>query len=187
VPKANEPKLDSKRIVSIGRLVAVKRHDLLIEAFALSGLADLGWELSIYGDGPLAGQLKTQIAGYGLTQSVFLQGVTDDVSEALSGAYMFVTCSEMEGFGLAVAEALNCGVPVIGDATCTGVRRLVTHERTGLLVSAERKVEGFARAMKKLSSAPLLVQEMSRSALSAPRGMSLDEYARRWKEEMIES
>ncbi len=102
-------------VVVVARLTAQKRLHLLVEA--VSELARQGREvpLTIAGDGPEAGRLEARIAELGLARQARLVGplTPDGVATLLGGADCFVLPAVAEGYGMAAAEAMVCGVPLV--------------------------------------------------------------------------
>lgn len=82
-----------------------------------SELKPAGWELVIAGDdeGGHASEVETAIRNAGLQQSCRLIGPVGDEEKwaCYAAADLFVLPSYSENFGLVVAEALGCGVPVV--------------------------------------------------------------------------
>jgi glycosyltransferase involved in cell wall biosynthesis len=64
---------------------------------------------------------------------VRLLGRVGDAARVLASLDVFVSASRTEAFGMAMAEALACGVPVVATAT-EGAREIVEDGRTGLIV-----------------------------------------------------
>jgi len=95
-------------IVAAGRLVPVKRFDLLIDAVA--GLP--GALLLIAGSGTLHSALEAQ-ASRNAPQRVRLLGQRDDVPDLLGAADLCVISSEREGFSHVMAESLLAHTPVV--------------------------------------------------------------------------
>lgn len=122
-------------IVTCGRLVKQKNHELLIDAFS-EVVKDYPYvTLNIYGDGPLRGKLQEQINRLGLNKKIFLMGATDNVGKALQTADIFVLSSDYEGMPNALMEAMAVGVPCIStNCPCGGPRELFGADSTKKLV-----------------------------------------------------
>lgn len=105
------------RILSVGSLSPRKRHDLLIDA--LAGMADLPWALDIAGadlGGGHRDALQRMIHDAALTHRISLLGAltAEELAAAYHKADLFILASAFEGFGMAFAEAVARGLPVIG-------------------------------------------------------------------------
>jgi len=101
-------------ILSVGSLTPRKGHDLLISA--LAGLADLRWRARIVGAAPdptTAAALAAQIAAAGLEGRIALAGPVADIAAEYAAADLFALASRHEGYGMAYAEALAHGLPVV--------------------------------------------------------------------------
>lgn len=163
-------------VLAVGRLAAVKRHALLIEAWGRIIDRFPGWRLQIYGEGPLRAELEAQIAAQELGGSVQLMGHTTDIGAAYLGAALLAHPAEYEGFPLAVTEALAAGLPVLGFDDCSGLNRLVVDGVNGRLVpgagGGERRTAGFAAAL-----ADLMADAGARASLSAAAPATMAPYA----------
>jgi glycosyltransferase involved in cell wall biosynthesis len=106
------------RLLSVGAVVPRKGFDILVAA--LAPIAELPWRLTIAGDltrDPVtAARLEADIKEHRLAGRVDLLGsVSQEQLGALySSADMFVLASHFEGYGMAYAEAMAHGLPVIG-------------------------------------------------------------------------
>jgi glycosyltransferase involved in cell wall biosynthesis len=164
-------------VLAVGRLAAVKRHGLLIEAWRRIVERFPEWELRIFGEGPLRETLETQVAEAGLEGSVRLMGHTSDIAQEYLAASILAHPAEFEGFPLAVTEALAAGLPVVGFDDCSGLNRLVADGVNGQLVPAaglgpEKRTQAFADAL-----AALMADTEARRALSAGAPGSVAQYA----------
>jgi glycosyltransferase involved in cell wall biosynthesis len=128
------------RLLSVGTPVPRKGHDVLLDA--LHGLGDAAgadWTLSIVGDPTRdpahARLLAERAAAPGLAGRVCIEGALDAAAlDALwARADVFVLASRHEGWGMAYAEALARGLPVIG--TTAGAIPEVVPAAAGWLVA----------------------------------------------------
>ncbi len=145
-------------ILAVGRLVPVKGHEILIDAFARIAGDFPDWSLEIYGQGPDRAALQSRIETAGLSRRVRLMGTTRDIQKHYARAALLAHPSWIEGFSLVAGEALAAGLPVIGFADCPGVNDLVRDGENGVLVpgsgSHSGRVHGLAVALSSLMSAP---------------------------------
>lgn len=137
-------------IISIGRLTNVKNHESLLRAFSEVAGDFPEWTVRIYGRGPLEQHLRSLIEQLGLSARVFLMGQSTNVWRHLLEAEILALPSLYEGFPLTVGEAFASGLPVVGYADCSGLRDLVEHEVTGLLIDPADKVRNFAAGLRRL-------------------------------------
>jgi glycosyltransferase involved in cell wall biosynthesis len=106
------------RLLSVGAIVPRKGFDVLIAALAM--LAELPWRLTIAGDRGrdpnAAAQLDADIARFKLGARIAVLGAvsSDRLAELYAGADVFTLASRFEGYGMAFAEAIAHGLPVIG-------------------------------------------------------------------------
>lgn len=137
------------RLVSVGAVVPRKGFDLLVEA--LARLRELPWHLTIAGDRTrdpdAAARLDALIAQHGLQDRVAMAGAVsaERISALLSGADLFVLASHYEGYGMAYAEAIAHGLPVIG--TTAGAVPETVPGGAGILVPPG-DVEALAPALR---------------------------------------
>ncbi len=134
----------------VGRLDYEKGTDVLLSAASHLAARGSPIHLVIAGDGPQRRQVENFIAhGEGGRQCRYL-GHVQDVRGVLSAADLLVMPSRWEGFGLAAAEAMACGLAVIASDV-PALRELVTQGRTGLLVEPGEVVP-LAEAIVHLSA-----------------------------------
>jgi glycosyltransferase involved in cell wall biosynthesis len=110
LPVAGERPL---RVVSIGRLVPQKGHDVLIRAISQARRAGTDVTLSIVGEGPERSRLDALVRDLGLAAVVELQEPVVDVRPRLRDADLFALASRWEGQSNAVLEAMASGLPVL--------------------------------------------------------------------------
>ena len=106
----------SEIFFSLGRLHEIKGFDIIISAFDLYLKKDVDAKLIIAGgDNGVLNDLLKMIKKLGIENSVFLIGPINfnEKKILLNNCDFFVLASHFESFGIVVAEALACGLPVI--------------------------------------------------------------------------
>jgi glycosyltransferase involved in cell wall biosynthesis len=107
---------DSRQIVVVNRLVPYKRVDLAIRALAKLDGDAADANLVIVGQGPEQPALAALAEELGVADRVRFAGFVRrhrDVLALVAGADAFVSGSEIEGFGIAVIEAMALGTPYV--------------------------------------------------------------------------
>jgi alpha-1,6-mannosyltransferase len=97
-------------LVAVGRFAVDKRWDVLLDAFARVR-ASRAAVLVLFGDGPERGRLEARAP-----PGVYFAGFEPDrakLARALASADLLVHASPYETFGLGVAEAVACGLPIV--------------------------------------------------------------------------
>jgi glycosyltransferase involved in cell wall biosynthesis len=112
------PELQGKKIVLfLGRIHPKKGCDLLISAFAKLLAGNRDWQLVMVGPDQVGWQkeLATKTATLNIASQVTWTGMLGGAAKwgALRAAEVFVLPSHQENFGIAVAEALAAGLPVL--------------------------------------------------------------------------
>ncbi len=136
-------------VLSVGALIPLKGHDIVIDAVAtLPGVT-----LWIAGEGGDRKRLEAQIEQLGLGSRVRLLGSVppDRVAAALAAADAMALASEREGLANAWLEALASGTPVV-IPDVGGARQVVTSPDAGRIVA--RTPAAFAAALAELIAAP---------------------------------
>lgn len=99
-------------IITVGRLVKAKNHELLIDAVAMVA-KKRKVRLMIIGDGPLRNELQQKIDRLHMEDYVRLEGFKLNPVSWISKASLFVLSSDYEGFGNVLVEALAAGVTIV--------------------------------------------------------------------------
>jgi glycosyltransferase involved in cell wall biosynthesis len=156
-PRRSRSGLD---LLFVGRLVPVKRVDLLLEAVAQADSACL----EIVGDGPELDRLQALAVRLGVDDRVSFAGVLDHekVLRRVAVADVLVLASSHEGLPHVVLEALVAGTPVV-TSPAGGVAEVLTDEVDGLLVPGATP-RGFAAAFRRLEHDPALLARLGEGA-----------------------
>lgn len=168
------------KIIHVGRLdLGHKRQDLLIRAFASVAEDFPDWEVHLWGDGKGKEKLKALIQKLHVGNRVFLCGTTSQVMKEYKKADLFVFPSVEEGWGLALTEAMSCGLPAIGYKSCGAVNEIIEEGKNGYLV--ENGVEPLAEAMRKLMRDQKLRVQMGQAAHEAMKRFAPEKVWDTWE------
>ncbi len=117
IETVNSPKLDYQgRATFVGRLVATKRVDVLIRAFAEAARHNYVKQLTIVGSGPQRDELGRLAVGLGCANLIRFTGEIPDSQRNQILEYetdVFVSASLREGISIATLEAMSYGSPVL--------------------------------------------------------------------------
>ena len=140
-------------IVAAARLEEQKGIDLLIEAFETVQRLHSGVLLLILGDGSQKDFLK-ELSAKCRSGSVVFTGHVTNVTDYLRLCDIYVSPSRHEGFGLALAEAMAIGLPVV--ATKTGGLPAVMQDGTHGVLASSISAPAIAEAILRLINDPVL-------------------------------
>jgi sugar transferase (PEP-CTERM/EpsH1 system associated) len=166
IPEAFQPQNGRLVLGTVGRLVAVKDQQLLVNALhkLVSHRPELRdcLRLIMVGDGPERAALSQQIDTLQLSNLVWLAGDREDIPELLRAMDIFVLPSLGEGISNTVLEAMATGLPVIASRV-GGNPELVQEGISGLLFPAA-DVDALTRALATLIDEPSLRRDMGLAA-----------------------
>jgi glycosyltransferase involved in cell wall biosynthesis len=148
--RAAYPDAEITDIVVVGRLMSHKRIDMLLEAVALLHAEGMPVTCRVIGDGPERENLHSLTQALNVAHAVDFRhdvGEQKEVYALLKAAKVSVFPSAREGFGIAVLEALACGVPVVTtSAPANLAQHLVTRSSQGTV--CEPSAAAIAEAVK---------------------------------------
>ena len=152
-------------IGSIGELRTLKRHDDFIQAAAIIAREFPDTQFVLAGvdpssSGQLRRQLEQLVVQFRLEDRFHFLGWLDDAEQWLGAMDVFVSTSETESFGLAIAEAMAAETAVVATAT-EGAQEVIADQKTGLLVP----IGNIAHLTVAISS--LIIQAPRRKQLGA--------------------
>ncbi len=143
--------LNSKNIVSIGRLSKEKGIDDLIKIFSLVSESHPDWTLHIIGDGDCRLQIEAEIRQNGLEDKIILYGFKnrEEINSILSNSSIFATTSHTEAFGLVIIEAQSFGIPCVAFDSARGALEIINNQENGIIIK-NRSVSDMADAINTL-------------------------------------
>ena len=146
----NEVQSNNKiNLISVGRLHFQKGYDRLIQAIKKLEKDKLmdNISLEIYGDGPDQENLKKLVKDLNLTETIKLQGRTNNPYNKIKNSDLFILSSIYEPFGLVIVEAMTLGIPVLATSN-SATSELINNNKNGLIV--DNSVEGIYIGLKKI-------------------------------------
>jgi glycosyltransferase involved in cell wall biosynthesis len=169
------------RLLSVGAVVPRKGFDILIAA--LAPLAHLPWRLTIAGDltrdEATATKLQEDILKHKLADRIDLLGALsqEQLGVLYSSSDIFVLASHFEGYGMAYAEAMAHGLPVIG--TTGGATMDTVPANAGVLVDPGN-VKALTRGLK------MLIENVNERRWFATGALTASADLPTWKETALE-
>lgn len=167
-----EPSDGRQIILSVGNLIPIKGHDVLIRAVASLAAQFPLLTLEIIGDGPERGRLQALAQQLQIGDRVCFLGRRSrrQVASAMQRCALFALPSRYEGLGCVYLEAMASGKPVIG-CRGQGIEEVVEHGTNGWLVGID-EVRELSEALSTLLSNAALRKFVSDQA----RQTILDEF-----------
>lgn len=154
--------VDARVILTVGRLVPVKRYDRAIDALALLRRAEetADFRLIVVGRGPEREALAKRARSKGVETAVRFDGFQqgDELRTRYAAADLVLCTSNFENWSLSLLEALASGVPVLGVPNGGIPQLLSTVDRQ--LVLADSEPETAARAIRALVGDPTRMAEL---------------------------
>ena len=147
---------DGLLVGTVGEINSLKGHEDLVRAAAIIAGRFPGLQFIIAGEDTSSTKehlsaLQRLIGDLGLEKRVRRFGWLDDIADLYCALDLFVSASHTESFGLAIAEAMACGVPVVATAT-EGAGEIIDDGVTGVLVpigDAASLAEAIIRLLEK--------------------------------------
>jgi len=175
----------SPLVVAVGRLVPIKRFDLLIDALVRVKKDHPGLEAVIVGEGFEGPRLSAMVRSLGASDWISLPGrlSEEELLDLYRRAWVLAATSLREGWGMTVTEAAACGTPAVATRIA-GHSDAIVDGVTGLLVSDT--AGDIAGALTQLLSQRTRRERMGKAALARASGLTWDRTATGTLEALVE-
>ena len=167
-------------LIAMGRLTRQKGFDLLLTAFSnlASRLPD--WHLTILGEGDDRPMLEHAIEQIGLRERIHLPGRVSEPTIVISHGDLVVLSSRYEGFGMALAEAMAIGLPVVSFDCPSGPSDIIRNNIDGVLVPPG-DIGALTSALARLMEDESLRKELANHAPDILERFSQDRVIALWQ------
>jgi glycosyltransferase involved in cell wall biosynthesis len=164
-------------VVAVGRLVPVKRFDMMIEGLHRLKARHPDLQAVIAGEGYERPLLESAIARAGATAWISMPGFVaqDDLVDLYRRAWVLTSTSLREGWGMTVTEAGACGTPAV-VSRISGHQDAVVEGQTGLLFDT---VDQMVESLDTVLADEVLRKRLGTNALDHASQFSWDTAARR--------
>jgi len=168
---------------TVGRLVSIKDHRTLLEAFGIVYRRHGQCRLELLGDGELRQELERLSEGLGIAQAVQFRGAALDISGFLEGLDAFVLSSASEGLPLSLLEAMAAGLPIVSTAV-GGIPAVVEGSECGWLCAPGAPAALAEQMQRAITADRRLYGEKGRAAVLCHYSMRtmIDAYERLFEE-----
>ncbi len=174
------PPAERKKIIcATGRLIKLKRFDMLIDAFAKIADQIPGYMLFIFGEGEEKNDLENQIEYLGLKDRIILAGTDPQAVKFVNYASVFVLSSDFEGMPNALLEALAMGVPCVSTRCEMGPDELIEDRVSGILTDVGSS-EQLSEAMLEIIQDPDFAKKLSENGRKLLKTHSIESISRKW-------
>lgn len=185
IPNANSfmpvgaAELTNKVAVAVGRFDYQKGFDELVAIWAMIRPAFPDWQLHIYGEGKLEGDLRERIAELDLGDHVYLCKPTKNIEAVYLDSAIYLMTSRYEGLPMALLEAQACGLPLLSYACRCGPRDIIEQGRNGYWVEEGDRL-AFVHRLKEMLENQNMRNEMGIESKKMSIRFSEDLIMRRW-------
>ena len=174
--KIEPSSLTSKRVIWVGRFDYQKRAEVAIGIWKQVANRYPDWCLDIYGDGEYESEVTIMASS---TRNVFINKPTSRIFNLYSNSSILISTSLFEPFGLVIAEAMSCGLPVVAFDCPYGPATIINEGVNGFLISFDN-MQCFAEKLSLLIEDTSLRKQMGQAALDSSGRFNADLVMPQW-------
>lgn len=169
----------SKNVVLAGRFDLQKDQTTMLNIWSIVQQQHPDWVLDMYGNGELMSYYEQEVAKRNL--NIHIYPAVPDIFDKFLEASMLVMSSLYEPFGLVLAEAMSCGLPVVAFDCPYGPADIIHDGVDGFLVE-NRDINAFAERVCRLIENEALRKMMGKAAISSIQRYRSEMIMPKWKQ-----
>lgn len=155
---------DEKVIIHVSNFRSIKRVPDVVKVFVRI-FEKMPAKLLLVGDGPEMTVVSKLVSDLGLDEGVFFLGKQDNLEELYSISDLMLLLSQKESFGLALLEAMACGVPCIGT-NVGGIPEVIQNGVNGFICEPGDLADIVQKSLYLLENSEIHRQFSERSVLT---------------------
>lgn len=178
----------SHTIIFVGRIAGQKRPWLIPQAFALIKDKYPDWKIELWGEYDVEPETTTRVRQIiketDLEKRILLCGISLDIKSQLKKASIVLMPSRIEGFSLAMTEAMSMGLPIVACNDCPSIASIVHHNENGML--CDPSAEDIALHLSRLMDSHELREKLGTQAKEDMKLYNADSVCKQWETLMKE-
>lgn len=167
------------KFITMGRLIPIKGHRYLINAFAEFKKENPKSKLFILGEGPLKKSLTQLAKNKQVLDDIFFLGLQSNPYKFLCKSDIFILPSLIEGLPMSIIEAMACKLPVIATRCKSGIEEILKDGKYGILVDSKNS-SALAREMINLTKNPSLRKKYSELSSQRVQYFDINKIIKSW-------
>ncbi len=172
------------RVLAVGRLVADKNLDVLIEAFADAGFAEGEAELEIRGAGPLEPELRARAWRLGVPLALPGPAAPGELGEVYANADVLALVSSYEPFGVTLREGAAAGLPLVASRRAGAVGDVALDGENAIVIDPSDRSQ-IAGALGRLVREPDLRERLAAGSLEVTARHPPEADAEAWERAIL--
>ena len=172
------------RVLAVGRLVADKNLDVLIDAFAEAGFAEGEAELEIRGTGPLEAELRAVAWRLGVPVALPGPVAPGQLGEVYANADVLALVSSYEPFGVTLREGAAAGLPLIASRRAGAVGDVAVDGENAIVVDPDNRSQ-IVDALRRLVREPELRERLAAGSQAVTDRHPLEADAEAWERAIL--
>lgn len=174
-----DPRKSCYDCIFVGRLIDLKRVDIILQAWAQVFKTRPHARFCIVGDGPLENILHRQASQLGIANAVNFTGYTENVAGYMKTAKIIIIASRCEGFPLVLIEAMCCGLVPISTPVGS-IPDIITDGHNGLFFPPN-DVSALTENIRNLLENSELYQQLRNNVLELRNSFSYERTTNVWE------